>query len=100
MGVASGIAISVAVSLLMLIVLIAVVGYVIYYYLAVVAVAGHKTKASTLFGNGKVVPLNVQKSIDMKRIYTELDGDSETVAHFSYPSQYGQNVHICIGDPQ
>ena len=52
MGVASGIAISVAVGFLMLIVMVAVVGYVIYYYLAVAAVAGYKAKASTLFGNG------------------------------------------------
>ena len=50
----------------MLIVLIAVVGHVIYYYLAVAAIDGRKTKASTLFGNGKVVPLNVQKSIYSK----------------------------------
>ena len=79
----------------MLIVLIAVVGYVIYYYLAVAAIDSRKTKASTLFGNGKVVPLNVQKSIDTERIYTEFDGDSESATHFSYPSQYGQNVNIC-----
>ena len=82
MGVASGIAISVAVGILMLIVLVAVVGYVLYYYLAVAAI-GHKTEASTLFGNGKVVPLNLQKSIDTERIYTEFDGDSKTAGHFS-----------------
>ena len=99
MGVASGIAISVAVSVLMLIVLVAVFGYVLYYYLAVAAVAGRKTKASTLFGNGKVVPLNVQKSIDTERIYTEFDGDSETAAHFSYQSSM---VKMCtsVGDFQ